>query len=470
METAHNDEARDEKIRAQTELVAALVEKRDFHPLRDLLVKLEPADIAELIGNLNDADQGVIFRIVPRDLATDTFEHLSLKQQEGLMSSLGDSRVAIILNDMSPDDRTALLEEVPAQVAKQLLQLLSREERRVALTLLGYPEGSVGRLMTSEYVAVREEATVIEVFEFIREHGEDKGDLNVIYVVDAHGKLIDALGTKQLLLAKFGTKISDLINHQFVALNANQDQESAAQLFKKYDLTSLPVVESGGNLIGVVTIDDVIDVIEEEATEDIHKLGAVQALEDAYIRTPVLSLVKKRAGWLVLLMIGEMLTATAMGFFEGEIAKAVVLALFIPLIISSGGNSGSQAATLIIRALAVGEITVKDWWVILKRELASGVLLGVILGVIGFLRISLWSMFIPIYGPHWLYVAATVGASLFAVVIWGVVMGAMLPLLLKRCGVDPATSSAPFVATLVDVTGLVIYFTIAAHMLGGLLL
>lgn len=450
--------------------IKKLLEDRDLRKLRDLLMAFRPADIADLIDELPEEDKALVFRILPRELATDTFEYLGPERQKSILSALGQERVAILLNAMEADDRTALLEEFPAAAARQLVLMLSKEERAVALSLLGYPANSVGRLMTPDYIAVKEEWTINEVLRHIRENGKDTDNMHVLYVVDDKGKLIDDLRIRDLLLAPSNRKIAELLNHNFISLKVQDDQESAVEAFKKYDRTALPVIDSNGTMLGIVTVDDVLDVAEEEATEDIHKLGAVEALEEPYINTPLLHLVRKRARWLVILFIGELLTATAMGYFQSEIERAVVLALFIPLIISSGGNSGSQAATLIIRSLAIGEISIRDWWRVMKREILSGLILGGILGAFGFVRVSLWAILGSAYGPHWLQVAAAVSFSLVGVVLWGVLAGSMLPFILKRLGADPATSSAPFVATLVDVTGLVIYFTIASIFLGGLLL
>jgi magnesium transporter len=371
---------------------------------------------------------------------------------------------------MAPDDRTELLEELPATVTRQMLALLTPEERTVAVSLLGYPEGSIGRLMTPDYVRVRAEWTVEQVLDHIRRHGNDSETLSIIYVVDDRGVLIDDVRIREFLLAPRDRLVSELMDHKFVSLKATDDQETAVAAFRREDRNALPVTDSTGALIGIVTVDDVLDVAEEEATEDIHKLGGVEALEEPYMQTGFASMVRKRAGWLVILFIGEMFTATAMGYFEDEIARAVVLALFVPLIISSGGNSGSQAATLVIRALALGEVTMRDWWRVMRREVMSGLTLGGILGLIGFLRIVLWSRFSDFYGPHYVLLGLTVGLTLVGIVLWGTLAGSMLPFLLRRLGFDPATSSAPFIATLVDVTGLVIYFSIAALLLRGTLL
>jgi len=446
------------------------IRARDFIHLRDSLKNWTPSDVESLIEGLAVEDQVVVFRLLPRKLAAAVFEYLPLDAKDQLLKAMAQEEVAAILNDMSPDDRTELLEELPASATKQMLALLTPKERQVAVSLLGYPEGSIGRLMTPDYVRVRQGWTVEQVLDHIRRHGHDSETLNVIYVIDDSGVLIDDIRIRNILLAPPSTRVSDIMDNRFVALKATDDQEAAIAVFKREDRYVLPVTDTTGILIGIVTLDDVLDVAEEEATEDIQKIGGMEALDEPYMEIALTRMVKKRAGWLVILFLGEMLTATAMSFFEEEIQRAVVLALFIPLIISSGGNSGSQAATLVIRALALGEVGLRDWWRVMRRELLSGLLLGSILGSIGFLRITVWSAFSGIYGEHWLLVAITVGFALVGIVLWGTLAGSMLPFLLRRMGFYPATSSAPFVATLVDVTGLVIYFTVAAVILRGTLL
>ncbi len=450
--------------------IRELISSRQFGLVRQALEELHPSDLADLLSDLEQQDQAVVFRLLPVPLAADAFEYLDLEEQKKLLRSLGREDVAKVLNEMSPDDRTALLEELPGPMVKSLLELLTPEERRISQSLLGYPENSVGRLMTPEYIAVQPDWTVSKALGHLRKWGRQVESLDVIYIVDEHGRLLDDISIRELLLAKPASKIKKLMNHSFISLLVTDTQEQALEAFRKYDRLALPVVNAQGFLIGIVTIDDVMDVAEKADTEDIHRFGGLEALDYPYISTPLLSLVKRRAGWLIFLFLGEMLTATAMGFFEKEIARAVVLALFVPLIISSGGNSGSQAATLIIRAMALGEVTLRDWWRVMRREILSGLLLGSILGGIGFLRISVWTLFTDLYGPHWLLVALTVGFSLIGVVLWGTVVGSMLPFILRRLGFDPASSSAPFVATLVDVSGLIIYFSLAAFLLRGTLL
>jgi magnesium transporter len=448
----------------------ALIQSRDVNTLREVLSDLLPPDLAEVIQDVPERDQAVIFRLLPTSMAAETFEFLDRETQKTLLKTLGQQEVATVLNEMRPDDRTALLEELPGSVVQQLIALLTPDERKIAQSLLGYPENSVGRLMTPDYVALRKDWTISEALDHIRTSGKDSETLNVVYVVDEKGKLIDDIRIREILLSPLDRKVSELMNENFVALDVRDDEETAVKTFSKYNRVALPVIDAGGTLVGIVTVDDVLSVAQEHNTEDIQKFGGVEALDEPYVSTPPVRMVKKRARWLVILFLGEMLTATAMGFFEKEIAKAVVLALFVPLIISSGGNSGSQAATLIIRAMALGEVTLKQWWLVMRREVFSGLMLGAILGTIGFMRIGVWSMFTNLYGPHWILVALTVGTSLVGVVLWGTLSGSMLPFVLKRFGADPAVSSAPFVATLSDVTGLVIYFSVALFILSGTLL
>lgn len=456
--------------------IRALVDQRNFTALREIFSDWAPADVAEVILDLPENEQVIVFRVLPASLAADVFEYLDVDAQQQLLRAMAHEQVIGILNEMSPDDRTALLEEMPSAAARQLIQLLTPQERKVAQALLGYPEGSVGRLMTPDFVAVREDWTVRQVLDFVRAHGRDSETLNFIYVVDDRGKLIDDLRIREFLLRPLEARVDEIMDRSFVHLTVNETQENALNIFRKYDRAALPVVDSNDVLVGIVTQDDMLDVAEEEATEDIQKIGGMEALDEPYMRMPLFRLVKKRAGWLIILFLGEMLTATAMSSYQDEIAKAVVLALFLPLIISSGGNSGSQASTLIIRAMALGEVTLRDWWRVMSRELRAGLSLGAILGVIGAVRVAVWSIVgeryfhREIYGAHWPLVAMTVGVALIGVVLWGSLSGSMLPFILRRVGADPATSSAPFVATLVDVTGLIIYFSIALVIMRGAML
>ncbi|MBV8076459.1 MAG: magnesium transporter [Planctomycetaceae bacterium] len=451
--------------------IRELIEAGDLTTLGDVMNRWLPADLAGVVSNLSEEEALKIVRLVEPPLSSEMFEYLEWSTQQHLLDELTEQESASLLEGMAPDDRTALLEELPRERAERLIELLSPAQRAVARSLLQYSKDTVGRLMTPDFVAIRKEWTIKHVLDHVRTHGRDSETLNAIYVVDNANRLLDELRIREVLLAPLHSHVRDIMDNQFVALHATDDNKSAIEVFRKYDRTALPVIDSRGTLVGIVTIDDVLDIAEEEATREIQKFGGLEALDDPYIETPLASMVRKRATWLIILFLSEMLTATAMGFFQGALSKAVVLALFVPLIISSGGNSGSQAATLIIRALALGEVTLKDWWLVMRREIAAGLMLGVILGAIGFCRIALWSVVFPnIYTAHWPLIAVTVGLSLVGVVLWGTLSGSMLPLLLKRLGFDPATSSAPFVATLVDVTGLIIYFSVAIVVLKHTLL
>ncbi len=448
----------------------ALIESRDFNALRDQTKNWRAGDIANLMEPLSAEKEAIAFRLLPRERAAKVFSYLPLERQQELLKAMAHGEVISILNAMSPDDRTSLLEELPANATQQLLNSLSSQERSVASRLLGYAEDSVGRLMTPDFVRIRPQWTVSHALDHIRRYGKDSETMGMIYVIDKQGKLIDDLRMRQILLASPRTRVADLMDSRFVALKATDKREAAVEAFKDSDLVSLPVTDSEGILLGIVTVDDILDVAEEEATEDIQKIGGSEALDEPYMKIALPRMVRKRASWLIILFLSEMLTATAMGRFEDEIAKAVVLSIFVPLVISSGGNSGSQASTLIIRAMALGEVRLRDWWRVMRREILSGLALGAILGTIGFIRISSWALLFHSYGPHWPLLALTVGLALIGIVLWGTLAGSMLPFLLRRLGIDPATSSAPFVATLVDVSGLIIYFTVAAFVLHGTLL
>ncbi|WP_076789084.1 magnesium transporter [Chlorobium sp. KB01] len=451
--------------------IRELIEQRNFSALQRIFNDWMPVDLAELISDLPENEQAILFRLLQKDVATETFEYLELDSQQNLLTALTQKDVTHILNSMSADDRTALLEELPGTVVQELLKLLSFKEFKIAKTLLAYAEDSVGRLMSPDYLSVKKDWNINQVLDYVRTFGHESETLNVIYVVDDFGKLKGELLARELLLSLPEKKVSEIISEEkIITLTASQDQKDALDAFKRYDTVALPVVDSNGYLIGVVTVDDMLDVAEEEETEDIQKFGGIEALEEPYMDLSIPQLVKKRAGWLVILFIGEMLTASALAYFQDELAKAIVLATFIPLIISSGGNSGSQAATLIIRSLSLGEITIQDWWGVMRREILSGLALGGLLGLIGVFRVIIWAMILGHLTTTWIYVGVTVGVSLVGIVLFGTLTGSMLPLLLKRMGLDPATSSAPFVATLVDVTGIVIYFSVASLILGGILL
>ena len=467
-ENAQVDSASEQDILHERFL--ALLQLADRQPLCDFLDDQNISDVAKLIDEYPEHDT-LIISCMSVHRAVGVFKILELSQQEKIIKELPPNKTAALLNELPPDDRTDFLQELPSNAVRELIKLLNTEERKVTLSLLGYPENSVGRLMTPDYVYVYENNTVAEVFDTIRRKGKDSETIDVIYVINRNGELIDDIRIREFLLAPPDRRVSEIMDGRYIALNAYDDQEKANETFKMNNRVALPVVSNSNKLLGIVTIDDILWVAEEEFSEDIQKIGGTSALDQPYLEMPIFRLFKKRIVWLVVLFLGEMLTATAMAYFQDEIAKEIALALFIPLIISSGGNSGSQASTLIIQAMAVGEITLSDWWRVLRREIFSGLLLGTVLGAIGFLRIIIWHSIVPaLYGQHWLLVAITVGFALIGVVLWGTLSGSMLPIILKKLGADPAASSAPFVATLVDVTGLIIYFSVAFLILSGKLL
>lgn len=452
-----------------------LIQTEDKLAIRDFLNDQNISDVAELINKYPEYE-GQIIGNMSVHRAASVFKILDIAQQKDIIKVLPNSKTAELLNELPADDRTDFLEELPKSVIRDLIKLLDPEERKITLSLLGYPEDSVGRLMTPDYVYVYAYNTIEEVLATIRKFAKNSETVDVIYVINEKGELVDDIRIRDVILALPEKKLEDVLDGRVVALNVNDDQEHASQVFKMNNRVALPVVDDYNILLGIVTIDDMLWVANEEFSEDIQKIGGTEALDEPYLDIPFFKLIQKRAGWLIVLFLSEMLTATAMAFFADEIAKAVVLSIFVPLIMSSGGNSGSQASTLIIQAMAVGDVTLRDWWRVMRREVLSGLTLGSILGVIGFFRIFIWHELMnhgvidDLYGPHWMLIAFTVGFSLIGVVLWGTLSGSMLPIVLKRAGADPAVSSAPFVATLVDVTGLVIYFSVAFLFLKGILL
>jgi len=448
----------------------SIVETNDFVRLREFLDDQNISDVAKLVEDCKDQGSLIISNMSVHR-AVSVFKILEVADQKQIIRNLPPATTASLLNELPADDRTDFLEELPSNAVRELIKLLNPEERKITLSLLGYPENSIGRLMTPDYVYVYPWNTIEEVFATIRKYGKDSETINVIYVINEQGELLDDIRIRDFILNPPETKVSELMDERFIALHPDDDQETASEVFKMNNRVAIPVISKSNKLLGIVTIDDILWVATEEYSEDMQKMGGTAALNEPYLEIPIMRLFKKRVIWLVILFLGELLTATAMAYFEDEIQKAVVLALFVPLIISSGGNSGSQASTLIIQAMAVGEIGLRDWWRVMRREIISGLLLGTVLGIIGFLRIFAWHSFAPeLYGPHWMVIGITVAITLLGVVLWGTLSGSMLPLLLKKLGADPAVSSAPFVATLVDVTGLVIYFSVAFALLSGTLL
>lgn len=452
-----------------------LIQSGDKLAIAEFLNDQNISDVAELIYEFPDFESQIIANMAIHRAAS-VFKILDITEQRRIVKELPPFKTAELLNELPADDRTDFLEELPKEVIRDLIKLLDPDERKITLSLLGYPEDSVGRLMTPDYVYVYEHYTVDRALSVIRKVAKSSETVDVIYIINERGELVDDLKLRDIIIAAPDKKMAELLDGRVVALNVNDDQEHASQVFKMNNRVALPVTDNNNILLGIVTIDDMLWVANEEFSEDMQKMGGTEALEEPYLETPFFKLIKKRVGWLIVLFIGEMLTATAMSFFSDEIEKAVVLSIFVPLIISSGGNSGSQASTLIIQAMAVGEVSITDWWHVMRREVLSGLMLGSILGCIGLLRIFIWHLLMQqgiiedLYGPHWLLIGLTVGLTLIGVVLWGTFSGSMLPILLKKLGADPAASSAPFVATLVDVTGLVIYFSVAYLFLRGIML
>jgi len=442
------------------EKIELLLEESNEKQLREYLNNLNISDVEALIGEL--PEQGPRFiEILSVNRAVNVFRILEFPVQERILKKLSGAKVAQLINELPPDDRTSLFSELHADTVKTLIQHLPADDRKEALKLLGYNEDSIGRLMTPDYIAVKQTWDVTRVLNHIRRYGKNSETIDVIYVIDENGMLLDDIRIREILLVKPETKVSDLMDGRLIALKVTDPQEEAINIFRMNNRTALPVTDSDNILLGIVTVDDILWIANEEYTEDIQKIGGTEALDEPYLDINLFKLVKKRVGWLIILFLSEMLTTTAMQSYGIELQALTMLAYFVPLIISSGGNSGSQASTLIIQAMALGEVRLTDWWRVMRREILSGLMLGGILGIIGFSRVIVWTTFSNVYGEHWLLMAFTVGFALIGVVLWGSLAGSMLPLVLKKLGFDPATSSAPFVATLVDVTGLVIYFNIA---------
>lgn len=452
----------------EKDILAERFATENLYKLKHLTAQLQPEQLADLLNTHRDINVSKVFQVLEPEKALRTFENLDFDNQENLLETFDVHRLTDTLNKLSPDDRTGLFEKLSPATVQKYLSLLSDEERKTANTLLQYPEKSIGRLMTPDFISVKEDWSVQHVLDYIRMHGRNSETLNVIYVTDYQGYLIDDIRVREFLVAPLDKTVGDLMDRQFIALNAKDDQEVAVKVFKQTNRVALPVTDYDGLLLGIITIDDVVDVMEAEATEDIQKIAGVEVLDEPYLTIALTKMIRKRAGWLIILFIGEMFTATAMSHFAIEIQKATILAIFIPLIISSGGNSGSQASTLIIRAIALGEVTLASWWKVIRREFVSGLMLGIVLGAIGFVRIMIWQkLHFYDYSSNWPIVGLTVFFSLIGVVLWGTMAGSLLPLFIKRLGGDPAVSSAPFIATLVDVTGIIIYFTVAFIVMRG---
>lgn len=432
---------------------------------------VHPTEVAKMLGSVPTESARKAFNSLPTITQTKVFVYLDSSLQKKIVKNILKSKAVFILNEISSDDRITFFSSLKGLERSVYLDFLNEKNKEAAHDVLGYPDNSVARLVNTEFATINTETTIGEAIAHLRNNQKDTETANVIYVVDKEGKLVDDIPVRRFVLNDPSTKIAAILDGFCVSLKMTDSKEDAVQKFKEYDRIVLPVTNADNILLGVLTVDDVLDAAEQRDTKEIQNFGGVEGLDYPYVKTGFFSLIKKRATWLIVLFVGEMLTATAMGYFDAEISKAVVLALFVPLIISSGGNSGSQAATLIIRAMALKELTIKDWWFVMRREILSGLTLGFILGSIGFVRIEVWqNLHLYNYGPHYFLLALTIFFSLIGIVMWGTLSGSMIPIVLKKFKLDPATSSAPLVATLVDVTGLVIYFTIAAVILKGTIL
>ncbi len=421
-------------------------------------------------GSIPTEEHEAIFKRLDKHAAEELFLRLDGHSQAEIFAQLPAFERKSWIRILPPDDAADMIQELPEKDRAHALELLDTPTRMEVLGLMAYKEDEAGGLMNSRYARLRPDMTVDEALRYLREQTRAQVEtIYYAYVLDREQRLLGAVSLRELFSATNDKKVNDIMatGDQVAFIRENETQEEIARHFSKKEHKALPVLDESGHMKGIITLDDVVAIVQEEATEDIQKMGGVEALDEPYFKVAFLTMIKKRAGWLLVLFVSEMLTATAMGYYEDEIAKAVVLALFIPLVMSSGGNSGSQATTLVIRAMALGEVRLIDWWRVFMREIMSGVVLGLILGAVGLCRIYFWPQREKLYGEHYGLVAIAVGCSLIGIVTWGTLMGSMLPLLLRRLGFDPATASAPFIATLVDVTGLVIYFTVAGVVLGG---
>lgn len=439
-------------------LVKELIEEKKWITIRHLINEMNFVDLAEIIDELYEPDDIILFRLLPRDLAKDTFQELPLYKQELIIERLASNvnKLSNLLNDLDPDDRTAILEELPGVVAQRLIQLLTPEERMIATTLLGYPEDSIGRLMTPEFVAIKSDMTVAQALDHIRKFGQDSETLNVIYVVDNDWKLIDDIRIRELILASPEQMVEDLMDGKFIALSAFDDEEEAISVFRDHDKVALPVIDREDTLIGIVTIDDIMDLVEEETTEDFHKFGAMQNSVEDPLNATVGFLYKRRIVWLFALVFMNVFSGAAIARFEDIIQSVVSLIFFLPLLIDSGGNAGAQSATLVIRSLATGDVELKDWLYLLGKEFLVSLLLGLTMaagvGVIAGFR-----------APQ---IILVVSITMVLTVVAGSVIGISLPFLFNKLKIDPATASAPLITSISDILGVVIYFSMATWILG----
>ena len=433
-----------------------LIKEKRWNTIKEILSNLETADIAELLKNLDEKEAVLVFRLLPQRLSSDVFPELETSIQKNLLSHILDSSIQALINDLSPDDRTDLLEELPGQITQKLLNLLTIEQRKEALELLGYPENSAGRLMTPDYVAVHQNWSIEKALNHIRARGKDAETIDMIYVVAENWKLIDDIPIRRFILAKSSQSVYEIMDHKFIAIRVDEDQENAYHLMKKYNLTVLPVTNKEGILLGIITVDDVLDVVEEEVTEDFQKVSAVSPVEKSYSLASPYLLYRKRIGWLMLLLVADFFSSSIIAHFQNALQTVIALAFFIPVLIDSGGNIAAQSSTLVIRALATGDLSVKRWFSTIQKELYVGLMLGISLGVILYVRGFFWRG-----GP---LVGLIVAVTMVLITLWANILGSLLPIILTRFKLDPAVSSSPLLTTVVDSTGLLIYFNLAQFM------
>ncbi len=436
--------------------IEQLLDTKDWEQIKKVWGEMKPEDIAERLKNLHHKDVGVAFRLIPKEKAAEVFSELDPSQQEYLLTHIVDKRIKEILEELSPDDRTSVFEELPEQLTQRLLNLLPAEERKEALGLLGYPENSVGRIMTPDYVVVKPDWTIEKAIQHIKKIGEDAETINMIYVEDDALHLIDDIPIRRFILADPKQKVADIMDHEFIAIHALDDQEEAYKMIKKYDINVLPVIGEDGVLIGIVTVDDILDVMEEETTEDFQKSSAIVPVEEKYYAASNLTLYKKRIGWLFILLLTDFFSSTIIAHFQNALTQVIALAFFIPILIDSGGNIAAQSSTLIIRALATGSLSVKKWFMVVKKELFIGLMIGLTLGLTLYIRGFFWRG-----GPT---VGLVVALSMVGISLWSNLLGSLLPIVLTKFKLDPAVISSPLLTTVVDSTGLLIYFTLADYI------
>ncbi|RLD61077.1 MAG: magnesium transporter [Bacteroidetes bacterium] len=434
-----------------------IIENKDWRTIKSRLSELSSQDIAELLSFLDTKEAILVFRLVSYQKATEIFSDLEPSLQEFILTHFADKEIKQIIQELSYDDRTALFEDLPGKLTQKLLNFLDKKDRVEALKLLGYPEDSVGRLMTPDYVVVRPEWSIQKSFEHIRKYGKDAETINMIYVVDKNWKLLDDIPIRRFILFEQDEQVRDMMDFSFVSISAIEDQEDAYKLFKKYDLTVLPVIDKEGVLLGIVTVDDIFDVREEEVTEDFHKTSAISPVEESYYTVSASRLYRKRIGWLLILLLTDFFSSSIIAHFENAIQAVIALAFFIPILIDSGGNISAQSSTLIIRALATGELTIRSWFKVVKKELLIGLMIGLTLGSILYIRGFFWRG-----GPT---IGMVVGISMVAITVWANLLGSILPIILTKLKLDPAVISSPLLTTLIDSTGLIIYFSLAKFVL-----